>query len=96
MKTRKILNANRANRSRCVKIRTKGSVSGRGLFCTPSMGGDLEVRVLRGVGRSDPSKPQGELIPTREGGAEGSGERIRESTNRNRIEGHVEQGERAE
>jgi hypothetical protein len=29
------------------------------LFGVPSMNGDLEVKVLRGVGRSDPSEPQG-------------------------------------
>ncbi len=28
------------------------------------MGDDLEVEVLRGVGRSDPSEPQGEMIPS--------------------------------
>ena len=36
---------------------------------------DLEVEVLWGVGRNDPSKPQGELVPIREDGAERSGER---------------------
>jgi hypothetical protein len=56
------------------------------------MNGDLGVEVPRGAGRSDPSEPQG---GDREGTAERSGERIRESTNRNRIQGTVEQGERA-
>ena len=42
-----------------------------------------------------PSEPQGGSIPGREAGAERSGERIRESTNRNRIRGAVDQGERA-
>ena len=63
-----------------------------GLFCVPSMNGDLGVEVPRGVGRSDPSEPQG---GDREGTAERSGERICEPTNRNRIRGIVEQGERA-
>lgn len=38
----------------------------------PSMNIDLEVEVLWGVGRNDPSEPQG---ADREGSAEGSGER---------------------
>ena len=56
------------------------------------MNDGLEVAVLRGVGRSDPSEPQG---AHRERRAERSGERIRELTNRNRIGGIAEQGERA-
>ena len=52
--------------------------------CAPSMGVGLEVEVLRGLGRRDPSEPQG---VAREGGAEGSGERTRVPTNRNRIRG---------
>jgi hypothetical protein len=56
------------------------------------MAGDLGVKVPRRVGRSDPSEPQGR---ERERTAERSGERIRESTNRNRIVGTAEQGERA-
>jgi hypothetical protein len=60
--------------------------------CVPSMNGDLEVRVLRGVGRSDPSEPPGR---DREGTVESSGERICESRNTNRIAGTTEQGERA-
>ncbi|MDP9348570.1 MAG: hypothetical protein M3P24_05440, partial [Gemmatimonadota bacterium] len=60
--------------------------------CVPSMGDDVEVKVLRGVGRSDSSEPQG---ADREGSAERSGERTREPTNRNRIGGVAGQGERA-
>ncbi len=40
--------------------------------CVPSMTIDLEVKVLWGVGRNDPSEPQG---ADREGSAESSGER---------------------
>ena len=60
--------------------------------CVPSMLCDLEVKVLRGVGRSDPSEPQG---ADREGSAERSGERSCESRDTNRIQGTAEQGERA-
>jgi len=56
------------------------------------MNDDLGVEVPREVGRGDRSEPQG---GDREGTAERSGERICESTNRNRIGGTVEQGERA-
>jgi hypothetical protein len=56
------------------------------------MDDDLEVEVLRGVGRSDPSEPPG---ADREGSAEGSGERIRGPRDTNRIRGTAEQGERA-
>jgi hypothetical protein len=56
------------------------------------MNDDLEVKVLRGVGRSDPSEPPGR---DREETAESSGERIREPRNTNRIGGTAEQGERA-
>ena len=42
------------------------------LRCVPSMTIDLEVKVLWGVGRNDPSEPQGE---NRERLAESSGER---------------------
>ena len=41
-------------------------------FSVPSMNIDLEVEVLWGVGRNDPSEPQG---TDREGSAERSGER---------------------
>ena len=64
-------------------------------FGVPSMTDDAGVKVPWGVDRDDPSEPQGELVPVREVGAERSGERIHESTNRNRIEGTAEQGERA-
>ena len=56
------------------------------------MGDDLEVKVLREVGRNDPSEPPG---ADREGSAEGSGERIRGPRDTNRIGGNAEQGERA-
>jgi len=56
------------------------------------MGDDLGVRVPRGVGRNDPSEPQG---GDREGTAESGGERARESRDTNRIGGTAEQGERA-
>jgi hypothetical protein len=42
------------------------------VFGVPSMTIDLEVEVLWGVGRNDPSEPQGD---NREGVAESSGER---------------------
>ena len=53
---------------------------------------DLEVEVLSEVDRNDRSEPQG---ADREGSAERSGERSREPTNRNRIRGAADQGERA-
>jgi hypothetical protein len=53
---------------------------------------DLEVRVLRRVGRSDPSEPQG-VEGDRH--AERSGERIRGLRDTNRVGGIGEQGERA-
>ena len=56
------------------------------------MGIDLEVKVLPGPGHRDRSESQGGV---REGVAEGSEERIRGLTNRNRIRGGVDQGERA-
>src|SRR6266508_1115376 len=56
------------------------------------MGADLEVEVLRGLGHRDPREPQGD---GREAGTEGSGERTCGPTNRNRIEGDADQGERA-
>jgi len=55
------------------------------------MGDDLEVEVLLGPGCRDQREAQG---ADREGGAEGSVERTRESTNRNRIGGAVDWGER--
>jgi hypothetical protein len=56
------------------------------------MGIDLEVKVLPELGHRDRSNPQG---GNREGAAEGSGERTRGPTNRNRIRGVGDQGERA-
>ena len=58
----------------------------------PSMNTDLEVQVLRELGRKDSSEPPG---ADREGSAEGSGERIRGPRDTNRIAGSAEQGERA-
>jgi hypothetical protein len=56
------------------------------------MGADFEVRVLWGLGHKNPREPQGR---NREGTSEGSGERTDGPTNRNRIRGDTEQGERA-
>jgi hypothetical protein len=61
------------------------------LVSAPSMGIDMEVRVLPEVGHDDRSEPQGR---NREGPSGGSGERNRGPTNRNRIRGGAEQGER--
>jgi len=58
----------------------------------PSMGIDLEVKVLPKAGHGDRSEPQGR---NREGSSGGSGERSRGPTNRNPIRGVAEQGERA-
>ena len=60
--------------------------------CTPSTGAELEVEVLRGLGHRDSREPQGR---DREGTSEGSGERTDGPTNRNRIRGGADQGERA-
>jgi len=62
------------------------------LLGVPGMGDDLEVRVLLEPGCRDQREAQG---ADREGGAEGSVERTRESTNRNRIGGAADRGERA-
>jgi hypothetical protein len=51
------------------------------------MGADLEVKVLRGLGHRDSREPQG--------ASEGSGKRTDGPTNRKRIRGGAEQGERA-
>ena len=64
---------------------------GRGC-CTPDMGTDWEVEVLREPGHRNPREPQG---GGREVDAEGSGERTCGPTNRNRISGDADQGERA-
>src|SRR5213594_4794832 len=56
------------------------------------MGTNQEVKVLRELGHKDPREPQGD---GRESGAEGSGERTCGPTNRNRIAGDADQGERA-
>ena len=58
----------------------------------PQLGGESPPRELVAA---TPSEPQGGSIPGREAGAERSGERNRESTNRNRIRGAADQGERA-
>jgi hypothetical protein len=60
-------------------------------FSAPSMGIDLEVKVLPEAGHSNRSEPQGR---NREGPSGGSGERSRGPTYRNRIGGDAEQGER--
>src|SRR2546428_9085653 len=57
------------------------------------MSTDWEVKVLWGLGHGDPREPQGD---GREAGAEGSGERTCGPTNRNRIVGDADQGERAD
>ena len=56
----------------------------------PGMTVDLKVEVLPGPGRRDRREAQGR---DREGASEGSVERIREPTNRNRIRGTADQGE---
>jgi hypothetical protein len=56
------------------------------------MGTDLEVQVLRRSGHGEPREPQGF---DREVEAEGSGKRNHGPTNRNRIRGDADQGERA-
>ena len=56
------------------------------------MGADSEVQVLRELGHEDPREPQGD---NREGVSGGSGERTDGPTNRNRIQGDADQGERA-
>src|SRR5213596_1034404 len=62
-------------------------------YCTtPGRGTDVEVEVLRGLGHRDPREPQG---GGREADAEGSGERNCGPTDRNRIAGDADQGERA-
>ena len=61
-------------------------------ICTPSMGTDSEVKVLRELGHRNPREPQGR---NHEGASEGSGERTDGLTNRNRIQGGAEQSERA-
>ena len=61
--------------------------------CAPGMGIDLEVRVLSRAGHSEQSEPQS-VAPR--GRREGSGERNCGPTNRNRIRGEAEQGERAD
>ena len=57
------------------------------------MGIDLEVKVLSGSWSQRPKRTAS--VRSREDRREGSGERSRGSTNRNRIRGAAEQGERA-
>jgi hypothetical protein len=57
------------------------------------MSTDQEVQVLRGTWSQGPRANR--KVTSREGGAEGSGERNRQPTNRNRIGGDADQGERA-
>src|SRR5207249_3539540 len=68
-----------------------GSSRPRSLVC-PAWALTWRWKVLRGLGHRDPREPQGDA---REGGAEGSGERTDGPTNRNRIRGDTDQGERA-
>ena len=63
------------------------------LLGAPSMGTDREVQVLWGTWSQGPRANRKATL--REGGAEGSGERNRQPTNRNRIGGDADQGERA-
>src|SRR5690606_489075 len=60
--------------------------------CVPDMTDDLKVKVLPGPGRRNRSEAQGR---DREGASEGSAERNREPTYRNRIRGAADQGELA-
>ena len=62
------------------------------LSCVPGMTDDLEVEVLPGPGRRNRREAQGR---GREVGSEGSVERSREPTYRNRIRGAADQGELA-
>ena len=65
---------------------------GRPFWCGgPGMGDDLEVKVLPEPGRRDRREAQG---VRREAYAERSVKRTRESTNRNRIRGAADRGER--
>ena len=69
-----------------------GRKAGPLCFCGgPGMGDDLEVKVLPEPGRRDRREAQG---VRREAYAERSVKRTRESTNRNRIRGAVDRGER--
>ena len=58
------------------------------------MGTGQEVQVLRGTWSQGPRANRKASL--REGGAEGSGERNCQPTNRNRIRGEADQGERAD
>jgi len=60
--------------------------------CVPGMTADLEVRVLSGPGRRDRREAQGR---DRKGASEGSVDRNREPTYRNRMRGAADQGELA-
>ncbi len=76
-------------------IKVTGTWAGDNLFSVlgggPGMGDDLEVKVLPEPGRRDRREAQG---VRREACAERSVERTRESTNRNRIRGAADRGER--
>ena len=61
-------------------------------FCVPSMNIDLEVKVLWGVDRNDPSEPQGD---DRERIAERSGERDLRGDEQKPDRRRGEKGERA-
>ena len=75
-----------------------GGDTGRISFCVPSMNRDEEVQVLWGTRSQGPRanrKANRRKAGHREVGAERSGERTRGSTNRNRIGGAADWGERA-
>src|SRR3954447_10794996 len=71
---------------------------GHPAICVPSMIRDEEVQVLWGTRSQGPRadrKASHRKVGHREVGAERSGERTRASTNRNRIRGVADRGERA-
>ena len=73
-------------------MRNAGAFKGRRFLCAPSMGADLEVKVLSRADHSEGSEAQ-----VRKGDQPCGGrvERIHEPMNKNRIEGVGDQGERA-
>src|SRR6185436_8513763 len=74
------------------ELRLRRASVATGSLGVPSMKSDQEVRVLWGTRSQEPRANR--KVTAREGGAESSGERNRASTNRNRIRGAVNQGER--
>lgn len=75
-----------------LRVNREGRSADRPSCGAPGMGIDLEVEVLSRAGHSERSEPQ-RVGPG--GRREGSGERSCGPTNRNRIRGGAEQGERA-